>query len=163
MSISRDEFEQRIKRFEQTCRAGGLKVTSQRSEIFFELARTDEHPDAETVYRRVHERMPAVSRDTVYRTLALLEGKGLVCKAQVAGAARYDANMDQHHHFVCVECGLTTDFYSTDFDDLALPESLKEIGRAEVTHVEVRGLCLECAGKDAREPPAPKNKEEHAP
>ncbi len=158
------DIESRMARFEQACREAGAKLTHQRTEIFREVARTGDHPDADTVYQRVRARIPAVSLDTIYRTLWLLVDLGLI---QTLGTgrdrARFDANLDQHHHFVCVECGLTTDFYSPDFDDLDLPESLKEIGRAEATHVEVRGLCLACAGKDAREPPAPKDKEENAP
>jgi Fur family peroxide stress response transcriptional regulator len=140
-------------RFERACRAAGAKLTHQRTEIFREVARTGDHPDAEAVYRRVRARIPTVSLDTIYRTLWLLVDLGLIqTLGQGRDRTRFDANLDRHHHFVCVECGLTTDFYSTDLDELALPESLKEIGRAEVAHVEVHGLCLGCAGKDMQTP-----------
>ena len=162
MTVPDPDFDSRMARFEEACRVAGAKLTHQRTEIFREVARTGDHPDAETVYRRVRARIPAVSLDTIYRTLWLLVDLGLI---QTLGTgrdrARFDANLDRHHHFVCVKCGLTKDFYSTDFDDLALPDSLKEIGEAEVTHVEVRGVCLACAGKAARATPAPRNKEGH--
>src|SRR4030042_2733079 len=110
MVVSRTEIESRMQRFEQVCRQQGLKVTHQRMEVFRELAGTDEHPDAETVYEAVHRRVPAVSLDTVYRTLALLEEKGLIRRAEVqSGAVRYDANTEQPHHFVCTICGLVRD------------------------------------------------------
>jgi len=125
------------------------------------VAKTVDHPDAETIYRRVRDRMPTVSLDTIYRTLWLLVDLGLI---QTLGPgrdrARFDANLDHHHHFVCVKCGLTRDFYSKDFDELALPDSLREYGRVDVTHVEARGLCLECAGKDTEVPAGTKNREE---
>jgi len=150
------DIASRMARFEQACRAAGAKLTHQRSEIFREVARTGDHPDAETVFQRVRARIPAVSLDTIYRTLWLLVDLGLI---QTLGPGRdrtrFDANLDPHHHFVCVKCGVTKDFYSPALDKLALPESLKDIGRAEVTHVEVRGLCSDCAGTDAPTPARP--------
>lgn len=144
-----------MRRFEQACRAAGIKLTHQRIEIFREVAGTGDHPDAETIHRRVRKRMPTVSLDTIYRTLWMLVGLGMI---QTLGAgrerARFDANLDQHHHFVCVKCGLTRDFYSKDFDELTLPISIEEIGRVEATHVEARGICRECAAREARPTPA---------
>lgn len=149
--------------FQRVCREAGTKLTPQRIEIFREVAETGDHPDAETIYRRVRDRMPSVSLDTIYRTLWLLVDLGMI---QTLGAgrerARFDANLDKHHHFVCVKCGLTRDFYSRDFDQLALPASLREIGRVDATHVEARGICLDCAGKGARPPPEPTTTEEPA-
>ena len=118
---------------------------SQRVEIYRELASTEEHPDAETVYQRVHERIPAISRDTVYRTLAFLEELGLVRRAEVrSGPARFDANTERHHHFVCTSCGLIKDIYSEYFDNLPVPDSLDNVGRVTCGHVQLKGLCREC-------------------
>ena len=55
-----------------------MKLTHQRMEIFREVARTADHPDAQTVYERVRKRVPAVSLDTVYRNLWLLSDLGLL-------------------------------------------------------------------------------------
>jgi Fur family peroxide stress response transcriptional regulator len=153
-----------MERFERVCREAGAKLTPQRMEIFREVANTGDHPDAETIHRRVRDRMPTVSLDTIYRTLWLLVDLGMI---QTLGAgrdrARFDANLDPHHHFVCVECGSTRDFYSKDFDALALPDSLREIGRVDATHVEARGVCLDCAGKGAKPHPGAEKTEEHGP
>ena len=139
MAVPKTEVEQRMRRFEEVCRAGGLKVTHQRSEIFRVLARTDEHPDADTVYKRVHRRMPAVSLDTVYRTLATLEEVGLISKAEVhSPAARYDANTRAHHHFVCTECGRVQDIYSDKMDNLPVPPAVRKVGTVSSRHVQLR-------------------------
>ncbi len=146
MTVSKAEIEPRMRRFTETCQAHGLKVTHQRMEVFRELAGADDHPDAETIYQNVSRRVPAISRDTVYRTLATLEEQGLVRKAEIlASKGRYDANMDRHHHFVCTECGLVRDFYSETLDDLPLPKSVKTLGRVESAHVQLRGICSTCA------------------
>ena len=144
--MAKAEIERRMRRFTETCQANGLKLTHQRMEVFRELAGTEDHPDAETLYQNVSRRVPAISRDTVYRTLATLEEQGLIRKAEIlASRGRYDANMDCHQHFVCTECGLVRDFYSEKLDDLPVPRSVKTLGRIESAHVQLRGICSTCA------------------
>jgi len=148
MPVAPKEVERRMARFEALCRREGFRRTHQRTAIFRELARTDEHPDAETLYRQVHEQVPAVSRDTVYRTLATLEDHGLVRRAEILGGpARYDANTERHHHFVCTVCGAVKDFRSEALDTLPIPRSAKALGRVDSAHVQVRGVCSDCLGR----------------
>lgn len=163
--MAESDIASRMARFEQVCREAGAKLTPQRMEIFREVAATGDHPDAETIYRRVRDRLPTVSLDTIYRTLWLLVDLGLI---QTLGAgrerARFDANLEHHHHFVCVKCGMTRDFYSKDFDELTLPATLGAFGRVDATHVEARGVCLDCAGKGpTTAPDAAPRREEPAP
>ena len=66
-----------MQHFEQVCRGAGVKLTHQRMEVFREVALSGDHPDAETIYRRVRARIPTVSLDTVYRALWLLAELGL--------------------------------------------------------------------------------------
>jgi len=148
--VAESEVRRRIGVFVDTLRRRGLRATHQRMEIFRELAATDEHPDAETLYHRVSRRVPAVSRDTVYRTLATLEEQGLITRTAVLGGpARYDANTGQHHHFVCTRCGAVKDFRSAALDDLPLPRSVRALGRVGSAHVQVRGVCAECISRKA--------------
>jgi Fur family peroxide stress response transcriptional regulator len=102
MKIEPKEVEKRVNVFFEVCRRYGVKATHQRAEIYRELAGTNEHPDVETIYARVRKRIPAISLDTVYRTLRLLEKKGLISRVGSLGErTRFDANIDRHHHFVC--------------------------------------------------------------
>jgi Fur family peroxide stress response transcriptional regulator len=144
------EVERRMDRFEEVCREAGVRLTHQRMEIFREVAQADDHPNAEVVYKRVRKRIPTVSLDTVYRTLWLLKDHGLIhTLGPPRERTRFDANLARHHHFVCVRCGATRDFYSEEFDEPKLPSSVKAFGRIVTTLVEVRGVCRECAGKTA--------------
>ena len=148
MKIDKNEVKKRMQRFEQICRESGIKLTHQRIEIFRELAQSGEHPDAESVYQEVRKRMPTVSMDTVYRTLWMLNDLGLISTLGPARErTRFDANLKRHHHFVCVRCGLMRDFNSDDLDGLNVQKSVMEVGEAESTHIEVRGVCHECANK----------------
>ena len=149
IKIPQREIERRMARFDETCRKSGAKLTHQRMEIFREVAQTGDHPDVERVYQGVRERISMISLDTVYRTLWWLKELGLITTLGLPRErARFDANLNRHHHFVCVECGLTRDFYSDQLDKLKLPESVQSIGQAEMTRVEVKGVCHKCAAKE---------------
>lgn len=139
--------------FVKMCRDAGVKATHQRTEILRELAATDEHPDAETIYQRVRKRLPTVSLDTVYRTLWLLVDLGLITtQAPGRRRTRFDANLDQHHHFICSNCGFTRDFYSDRLNDLNLPDCIAELGAPQQTQVEVHGLCHACRAEEKKQP-----------
>ena len=149
IKITQRDIEQRMTRFNEACRKSGAKLTHQRMEIFREVAQTGDHPDVEMVYQGVRERISMISLDTVYRTLWWLKELGLVTTlGPPRERARFDANLNRHHHFVCIKCGLTRDFYSDQLDQLKLPESVQSIGQAETTQVEVKGVCLKCAAKE---------------
>ena len=149
MKVTKQDIEQRMAHFKEACRKSGAKLTHQRLEIFREVAQTGDHPDAEKVFQGVRERMPTVSLDTVYRTLWWLKELGLITTiGPLRERTRFDANINHHHHFVCVQCGLTRDFDSDKLDKLTLPESVQSIGYAEMTQVEVKGVCVKCAAKE---------------
>ena len=150
MGVDRQEVEGRLARFADAARKAGLKLTHQRLEIFREVASSIEHPSADAVFRAVRERIPMVSLDTVYRTLWMLEDLGVVTTlGPRRGTVRFDANPRQHHHFVCVRCGLTRDFESPAFDALRVPSGVKEYGDVLGTRVELRGVCRRCSRKPA--------------
>jgi Fur family peroxide stress response transcriptional regulator len=149
MKISKREIDQRMEHFKEVCRNSGMKLTHQRMEIFREVVKTGDHPDAEKICQGVRERMPTMSLDTVYRTLWLLKDLGIITTlGSSRERTRFDANLSQHHHFVCVRCGLTQDFYSDELNELRLPDSVKAFGHVEKTQVEVKGVCLKCNAKE---------------
>ena len=145
MDVEKREVKERMTHFETVLRREGIKLTHQRMQIFREVARTRDHPDAEKVFQRVRKHLPTVSLDTVYRTLGLLNDLGLVTTlGSSRERTRFDANLSSHHHFVCDLCGFTRDFYSTELDNIKLPDSVDSLGEIEATHVQVRGVCRNC-------------------
>jgi Fur family peroxide stress response transcriptional regulator len=146
MKLTRGEQQRRMNHFRDALARLGCKVTHQRVEIFREVARSENHPDAETVFKGVRKRVPTVSLDTVYRTLWLFIDAGLVTTLGHGGdTIRFDANTKPHHHFVCNRCGMAGDFYSAEFDGLKVPDTVRRLGAVESAHVEFRGLCARCA------------------
>ena len=151
MDPSKEEVQARMDRFTQAMRDSGTRLTHQRLEIFREVARTGEHPDADIVLRQVRKRMPTVSLDTVYRTLWMLNDMGLVTTLGPQwGRVRFDANVRSHHHFFCTKCGMVGDFYSSQFDGLEVPEEVCRMGDVAKTRVQFRGLCTRCQENEAR-------------
>jgi Fur family peroxide stress response transcriptional regulator len=143
--VDRLKKNRRIAEFVDALRRQGIKVTHQRTEILRELAATDEHPDAETLHGRVRKRMPSISLDTVYRSLRLLEDKGVISRVgSMRDRARFDSNTERHHHFVCTECGMIGDFYSDALDHVQVPGEVAAMGRVSGVYVELRGRCRKC-------------------
>ncbi len=126
-------------------REKGLRVTHQRVEIFREIAESREHPSAETIFEGVRRRMPSLSMDTVYRTLATLEELGLVMRlTHPRGGARYDSMAITHHHFICLECGEIMDCFAASGEAPLLEELTDRVSAVRSVHVEIRGLCSHC-------------------
>ncbi len=147
------EVERRLVEFKEALLRSGVKLTHQRLEIFREVARSLEHPNADQVLCAVRERMATVSLDTVYRTLSLATELGLLSTLGLrAETLRFDANTAQHHHYVCDGCGMTRDFECPPLDRLSLPPELLDFGTVESRQLEVRGLCLDC--QTARQSPS---------
>ena len=143
-------WENRLEVFRAGLRRAGVKLTAQRLEVFREVAASGEHPDAETIYRRVRERLPMISLDTVYRTLWLLVDLGLITTLGLPhDRTRFEGNVRRHHHFVCTRCGRVNDFYSEAIERLPVPEAVAALGRVESTQVEVRGVCQQCLEREA--------------
>jgi Fur family peroxide stress response transcriptional regulator len=148
MTVPQSEAESRVTVFAQALRESGLRLTHQRLEVAREIAGSDTHPNVEAVYCAVRERVPTISLDTVYRTLAALERIGLINRVKaMAGATRYDANLAPHHHFICVGCGLIRDLSGTSCEGLEVPEAATDLGEVESITVQFRGLCKECQQK----------------
>ncbi len=100
------------------------------------------------IYNRVGKGIPTVSLGTVWGTLRRLEEEGLVFRLEVLNErARFDANPDYHHHFVCTECGLVRGFCSRHLDDYRASKEMRSRGSIQPKHMELRGTCLKCLAK----------------
>jgi Fur family transcriptional regulator, peroxide stress response regulator len=149
VKVDKIKVESRLQQFKEAVREAGVKLTHQRIEIFREVASSLEHPDAETVFRAVQARMPTVALDTVYRTLWMLHDLGLITTLGPRHeSVRFDANIDRHHHYVCIRCGLARDFEDAELNALRIPDAVKGFGSIATTHVEVRGICSSCEKKN---------------
>lgn len=136
---------ERLAAFAEDCRRRGLALTIQRRAVFEELAERKDHPTADQVYDAVLERLPGLSRTTVYRVLDTLVDQGFARRVQhVAGAARFDPVTERHHHLVCDACGRLVDLDDSAVPELRLPDARGTGFRIDDYTISFRGLCKSC-------------------
>lgn len=91
-------------------REHGLPITAQRIAVLRAVSGRP-HATADDIAVNVRDGIGAISRQSVYDSLAILAEKGLIRRIEPAGSpARYEARTgDNHHHLICRTCGKTTD------------------------------------------------------
>jgi Fe2+ or Zn2+ uptake regulation protein len=131
-------------------REGPWRLTPQRRVVAEVLAGEHIHLTAEQVHDLAQQRLPEISRATVYNTLNELVAMGEVHEVDVIdGPKRYDPNVvEAHDHLVCESCHTIR--------DVPRPGDAPAISRGAragflITGVDVtyRGLCPDCASRHA--------------
>jgi Fe2+ or Zn2+ uptake regulation protein len=90
-----------------------------------------------------------MSLPTVYATLELFEGLGLVRRVDAGGTATlFDPRTEPHAHFACRSCGAVLDLDAPV--DAAAAEAAARAAGAEPAAVDVvvRGRCAACRAGD---------------
>ena len=150
MDVTQSAIEQRLAAFRKRCADLGLALTPQRLAIYQLLASEDSHPGAEDIYRRIKPSLPSLSLGTVYRTLELFEEHGLVSRVHAFGdQTRFDANLDPHHHLICVRCKRILDFQDARLQDLPVTEDLHGF-RIFSHRIHFMGQCSKCQSAPAK-------------
>ncbi|MBV9756552.1 MAG: transcriptional repressor [Alphaproteobacteria bacterium] len=105
-------------RIERLCVERGLKMTGQRRVIARVLSESADHPDVEELYRRASVLDERISIATVYRTVRLLEEKGILERRDFGGGrARYEPTEHGHHyHLIDVETGKVIEFADAEHE-----------------------------------------------
>jgi Fur family peroxide stress response transcriptional regulator len=122
---------------------GGLRLTPQRRQVYEVLMDKRDHPTATEVFIRAQKQMPSISLATVYNCLETMVGSGLVKAVHVdREPTRFCANLQEHGHFHCTECGHVSDigFSQSREKGWKLPSGFL-VTQHDVT---LRGLCAEC-------------------
>ena len=115
-----DKKGSRESRIERLCAERGMRMTGQRRVIAKVLSEAEDHPDVEEVYRRASARDPRISLSTVYRTVRLFEGAGILERHEFGdGRARYEpAGHGHHDHLINVQTGEVIEFKNEQIERL---------------------------------------------
>lgn len=133
-----------------------LRATVSRRSVLEAIAQSPGHFDAETLRLRLKGQGRRLSRATIYRTLALLSGSGIVRRGQSgAGAVFYKvARPDEpRHDLVCRRCGGVQ-----DLPDAAVSRGLLELARRagfepDEASARIQGVCARCRAARRRQGP----------
>ncbi len=138
-----------IKEIVSTFRNKGFKITPQRRLLFEILSEDNSHPSAEDIYRSAQEKMPDISRTTVYSTINELLDMGFV--DAVNGIAekqmRFDPRTTAHHHLYCQGCGRIVDI---DLDISSLDPPINASDGFQVLRKQITffGYCKKCNSRN---------------
>lgn len=100
-------------------REHGYKVTPQRLAVYEALADETWHPNAEMLYKKLQPKFPAMSFATVYKTVEILHDIKVIQRLNTGeDSFRYDANVNEHYHLRCLNCG--------EIEDAIMEENIKE-------------------------------------
>lgn len=118
------------------------RYSRQREVIYEALKSTTAHPDCETVYEMVREKLPGIGVATVYRNLKRLVSDGLAVTLETTkDSLHYDADVSDHAHFVCSKCGRIIDIFSR-FD---IEEAVEQTGfKVDKKKIVFYGVCPDC-------------------
>ncbi len=119
------------------------RITNQKQIILNYLQKTKSHPSAEEVFQAVKKKLPRISLGTVYRNLDNFVQKNTI--EEISGETkRFDADLSQHHHFVCKECRHISDLISIKTDLQHLKNKTKSVGTFDSYKIFVYGICNKC-------------------
>ena len=152
-------------RIERLCIERGLKMTGQRRLIARVLSEAEDHPDVEELYRRAIALDSKVSIATVYRTVRLLEEKGILERRDFGGGrSRYDpADRGHHHHLIDVDTGIVIEFEDEEHERLVQSIAARYGFTLVQQRLELFGKRAPALAPDARRRPAAKPSPSQAP
>jgi Fur family transcriptional regulator, peroxide stress response regulator len=133
------------KNITELLRSNGFKVTPQRLAVYEVLANTKKHPNAEMIFNQLQATYPTMSLATVYKTIDILDEIGLV---QILNAGedsfRYDADMSDHAHVRCTECGRVDDVFHLESADFTSEIERNTKYRIMGQQFYFHGICPAC-------------------
>ena len=117
-------------------------MTKQRAVILEVIRSGEHHSTAEEIFELAKERLPSISRATVYNNLHAMEEEGLVRRLSGEGASdRYDKNVFPHGHLFCNRCGKIFDVMLPHLEKMIEDSSEAELFEYEL---KVQGVCKCC-------------------
>ncbi len=133
--ITREIIHDRIQNFREVMKAHNLPITPQKLSIFQFLSSTKSHPSAQDIYTRIQTYFPSISFATIYKNLKKFIDLKLIRSIEMKnGTARYDADMDPHHHIINLSTNEITDLDTQEVGEVSIP---KDINKYELDSISI--------------------------
>ena len=124
----------------------GIKPSVQRIAIMEYLMEHLTHPCTDDIHSVLIKFMPTLSKTTVYNTLKLFTEQGALMALGIDDRnIRYDIDVSDHAHFICLGCGKVYDI-PVDHLDKLIVRGGEELTITE-THLYYKGYCKLCDNK----------------
>lgn len=124
----------------------GCKNTKSRQAIIDVLEKTHTPVTAEDIFLKLKETGVSTNLSTVYRTLELMESKGLVAKTLISeGKSRFELTGEGHrHHLICTQCNKIVPIDVCPIETLENDVQTKTKFDITGHRLELYGICPEC-------------------
>jgi Fe2+ or Zn2+ uptake regulation protein len=139
-------------RLQKELRSRGIRLTRQRRVVLQVMETASRHMDAEEILGTAQKIDKDITRVTVYRTLDLMKGFGLIDELDLLHLRGhrhyYESHGPRDHiHVACIRCGKVREIESELYEDLK-----KQISRdcdieISIARTEIGGLCGDCRAK----------------
>lgn len=155
-------YEEQFKDF---LRSNNLKYTKERKGLLKAITLLKDHFHAEDIHRQVLKQKANVSLATVYRTIPLLIGSGLIIETLSGGdKVVYEKiyNKPHHDHMVCLNCGKVIEFTCPSIEKLQRGIGREYSFTLTEHRLELRGYCQTCWKKIRQKAVADKNNKKYS-
>lgn len=127
-------------------REQGFRITPQR-QLVLESVNSLEHGTPEEILTEVQRTASGVNLSTVYRTLEVLEGVGLITHTHIGHGSPVYHSTDQspHLHLVCDGCAEVISVPAAAAGEFAADLEETYGFTPAMTHMAVTGLCKSCS------------------
>ncbi|MEK3733491.1 MULTISPECIES: Fur family transcriptional regulator [Paenibacillus] len=123
----------------------GVRITPQRHAILSYLIESMGHPTADEIYRALEPKFPSMSVATVYNNLKMFIEAGMVRELTYGdNSSRFDANVSEHYHVICEQCGKIEDFSYSSLEDVQRQAEKSTGFEIKGLRMELYGLCKSC-------------------
>lgn len=124
-----------------------FKQTNQRTIILEYLKDNYNHPTVDDVFYFVKNKIPTVSKKTVYRNLQLLSEKNIIRELKIKGILKYDSVLRPHCHLICTECNQIIDKNNKELQLYAnkIANNIKDF-EVKYPSINFYGICKKCIG-----------------
>jgi Fur family ferric uptake transcriptional regulator len=128
----------------------GFRFTHQRQKILEVLKDVPkgQHLSAEQIYQHLSKQGEAIGISTIYRALHLLVNLGVVRELALSEDRKYyelsSSAMGEHHHLVCVQCGIVREFQDSLISEVSQSEAALRGYDLLTCQFTLYVLCPEC-------------------
>ncbi|MFL7808920.1 MAG: Fur family transcriptional regulator [Anaerolineae bacterium] len=133
----------------QALHEAGYRLTQPRRAVLQVLEESAEQLSPYEIHRRGKGTYPQLGLVTVYRTLELLDGLGLVRRVHSEGSCHnYARAGEDKHYLVCRGCHRVVQFPCGGLDELIEEVERRSAYEIDGHLLELTGLCPECQDRE---------------
>ncbi|SJN59848.1 MULTISPECIES: zinc uptake transcriptional repressor Zur [Vibrio] len=143
------------KQIEEICAARGVRLTSQRKQVFELICSSRKASSAYELLEALQQSEPQAKPPTVYRALDFLMGQGFIHRVESTNSYISCCSCNAHKHFshllICKQCSDVTELQDETLVS-SLEHNAEKHGFKITNHViESHGICQTCSSETKRE------------